>query len=161
MNNKIMDFLGNAKQFVADNLTHPNPTLTKGAKNNLFNLIREFPYKKVNFRANSAENVNEEDPAHGYVQYSTEQLRTALRSLNERNNIIYKLASALTNQLEEYENLMDDEEDLEELENTDWLNTSLESIVAVYNVATAAAGGRKKRKSKKKTHKKSRKTRKH
>lgn len=162
MNNDIIDFIENARQFISDNLSYPNPILTKSAKNNLFNLIREFPFQTVNFRANNAENVNENDPEHGYVQYSTEELRSSLRSLNDEDNIIYNLTDALKDQLNEYENAIDDEANIEDLENTVWLNTALQSIVAIYNVATTAAGGGKKRKSRKKSHRKShKKTRKH
>jgi len=158
MNNELIDFIANTQQFVLDNLQHPNPTLTTSAKNNLFNLIKEFPYNNVDLRAITAENVDKMDADNGYLQYSTQELRDALMSLNDPNNIIYNLTKTLEGQLDEYADVMEDEENMEDTENTAWLNVALQAIVAIYNVAVPNAAGGRKRKSAKKSRKSAKKS---
>jgi hypothetical protein len=156
MDNDLRNFCLNVKDFLERKWSPPNPDLSLASKNEFISMLNDFPYIDVNFRETKAYNVDEPDINEGYLTYSSQMLRS---SLNTDAAIVYTLRDILMTQLDEYIQLIDDgEEDIQDSENTTWLNICLQNIVAVYNVANAAVGGRKRKSRKKRLTKKSRKS---
>ena len=149
-------------EFVESKLTFPNAVLSAENRNEYINLLAGFRYSRVNVRAMDAYNVDEADD-DGYLRYSTDDLREALRNVNnDEDNLVHTLVQQMKQQVTDYIEFIENGEFDEDMENNAWLSVTLQNIAAVFNVANAAAGGKKARKSKKakKTKKASKKAKK-